>query len=100
MKDIYQGTILKIEKIKYPVFVVSNNYFNKADGIIGCPIVPSTTESATHIPINENEIKGTILCEQIRFFDLSVRGFRIDTHAELDTTMNVVDTVQGFFDFT
>lgn len=99
MKDIYQGTILKIENLKYPVFVVSNNYFNKADGIIGCPIAPNGKESATHISIKDKDIEGIILCEQVRFLDLSVRGFKIISHSELNTTMNIVDIVQGFFDF-
>ena len=99
MQDVYQGTILKVEKIKYPVFVVSNNYFNQADGIIGCPIVQNESETATHIPIDENEVKGVIICEQVRFFDLSTRGFKILTHSELETMTNIVDIVQGFFDF-
>ena len=99
MKDIYQGTILKIEKIKYPVFVVSNEYFNKANGIIGCPIVNNGIDNATHIPIDENNITGLVLCEQVRFFDLSVRGYTILTHSELITMTNIVDIVQGFFDF-
>ena len=99
MKDIYQGTIIKIENIRYPVFIVSNNYFNQADGVIGCPIVQDGQESATHIPIDEHEIKGLIICEQVRFFDLSTRGFKILTCSELDTMTNIVDIVQRFFDF-
>ena len=99
MKDIFPGTILKIEIIKYPIFVVSNKYFNDADGIIGCPIVKESNESVTHVRIDENDVKGFVLCEQIRFFDIGTRGFKIVTNAELNTMVNIVDIVQGFFDF-
>ena len=99
MQDIFQGTIIKIEKIKYPIFIVSNKFFNDADGIIGCPIVKDSFDSATHVLINENGIKGYVLCEQVRFFDISTRGYKILSNADLNTMVNIVDIVQGFFDF-
>ena len=33
--DIYQGDILKIENISYPVLVVSKDFFNRSGEIIG-----------------------------------------------------------------
>ena len=35
---LHQGEIIKIEKIKHPVLVVSKNFFNETGEIIGCPI--------------------------------------------------------------
>ena len=36
--NVKQGDILKIEKIKHPVLVVSKDFFNTSGAIIGCPI--------------------------------------------------------------
>ena len=37
--EIQQGDVLKVEKIKDPVFVASKNFFNQSGEIIGCPIL-------------------------------------------------------------
>ena len=37
--EIQQGAVLKVEKIKDPVFVASKNFFNQSGEIIGCPIL-------------------------------------------------------------
>ena len=39
--EIQQGAVLKVEKIKDPVFVASKNFFNQSGEIIGCPIASS-----------------------------------------------------------
>ena len=43
--EIQQGAVLKVEKIKDPVFVASKNFFNQSGEIIGCPILGESTES-------------------------------------------------------
>ena len=35
----HQGDIIKVEKIKPPVLVVSKDFFNESGEIIGCPII-------------------------------------------------------------
>ena len=39
MEYLHQGDILKIEKIKHPVLVVSKDFFNTSGQIIGCPVI-------------------------------------------------------------
>lgn len=39
MEPLHQGDILKIEKIKHPVLVASQDFFNTSGEIIGCPII-------------------------------------------------------------
>ena len=39
MEILHQGDILRIEKIKHPVLVVSKDFFNTSGEIIGCPII-------------------------------------------------------------
>ena len=43
MASLHQGDILKIEKIKHPVLVVSKDFFNTSGEIIGCPIIKNST---------------------------------------------------------
>ncbi len=99
MSEIFQGDILQIEGINIPLYVVSKKYFNSYGAIIGCPIVKKAEASATHISINIDILKGIVLCEQIRFFDIKTRGYKYIGSSDLDTMAEIVDTVQGFFDF-
>ncbi len=56
--QLHQGDILKIERIKHPVLVVSKDFFNTSGEIIGCPIYESGTESPLHIAVTADEIQG------------------------------------------
>ena len=40
----HQGDIIKVEKIKPPVLVVSKDFFNESGEIIGCPIIGDSNE--------------------------------------------------------
>ena len=53
--EIQQGAVLKVEKIKDPVFVASKNFFNQSGEIIGCPILGESTESPLHIYVEMDE---------------------------------------------
>ncbi len=48
MENIHQGDILKIEKIKHPILVVSKDFFNTSGEIIGCPIIRNSTVGSLH----------------------------------------------------
>ena len=45
----HQGDIIKVEKIKPPVLVVSKDFFNESGEIIGCPIIADSNEGPLHI---------------------------------------------------
>lgn len=49
LEQIHQGDILKVERIRYPVLVVSKDFFNTSGEIIGCPIYIKSTKSPLHI---------------------------------------------------
>ncbi|MCR5847930.1 MAG: type II toxin-antitoxin system PemK/MazF family toxin [Lachnospiraceae bacterium] len=100
MTEITQGDILKLENISVPIYVVSKSFFNSSGGIIGCPIVKNSEKTATHFPINLDNIKGYVLSEQVRFFDIKIRGYKFVARSNLNTMTEIVDTVQGFFDFS
>ena len=54
---VHQGDILKVEKIKNPVLVVSKDFFNETGEIIGCPIFDHSIGSPLHIEIETENRK-------------------------------------------
>ena len=58
MAPIEQGDLLRIEGIKYPVIVVSNNYFNQSGMVIACPIVKTAVPGPLHIPLKDCAVEG------------------------------------------
>ena len=99
METLHQGDILKIEKIKHPVLVVSKDFFNSSGEIIGCPISRNSTPGPLHIWMATKENEGYIQCEKLALLDLSVRGYKkVDRLPSLEM-INVVDVIQGIFDY-
>ena len=98
-EDILQGDILKVEKVKYPVAVVSKDYFNTSGEIIACPIFEVSTKGPLHIFVRAKEVEGYVQCEKIALLDLRVRGYKkIDTLKLMDR-INISDAVQGIFEY-
>ena len=61
MEILHQGDILKIEKIKHPVLVVSKDFFNSSGEIIGCPIIGDSVPGPLHIRMAAEEIEGSLM---------------------------------------
>ena len=64
---VHQGDILKIERIKSPVLVVSKDFFNQTGEVIGCPIFKDGESGALHIFVEADtreplDFVGFILC--------------------------------------
>ena len=72
MQHLFQGDILKIEKIKHPVFVASKDFFNTSGEIIGCPIINNSKPGPLHIWISTEHTEGYIHCEKLALLDLSI----------------------------
>ena len=99
IQKMHQGDIVKIEKIKHPVLIVSKDFFNSSGEIIGCPIYVNSTDSPLHIAVMTGEIQGYVQCEKLALLDLTVRGYKKIDRIELSALMNIVDAVQGIFDY-
>lgn len=97
--EIHQGDILKIEKIKPPVLVVSKDFFNKSGEIIGCPVYENGTEGPLHIEIETDEVSGYVQCEKLALLDLNIRGYKNIDRIPLSDVINITDAVQGIFDY-
>ena len=76
MASLHQGDILKVEKIKHPVLVVSKDFFNTSGEIIGCPIIKNSTAGPLHIWMSTEENEGYIQCEKLALLDMSFRGYK------------------------
>lgn len=98
MECLHQGDILKIEKVKHPVLVVSKDFFNTSGEIIGCPIMYHSKPGPLHIWMSAENTEGYIHCEKLALLDLSVRGYKKVDHLPITGMMNVLDAIQGIFE--
>jgi len=97
--ELHQGDILKIEKIKYPVLIVSKDFFNTSGEIIGCPIFKESVNGPLHIYISADEVSGYVQCEKLALLDLRIRGHKIIDRLKLGDRINIADAVQGIFEY-
>ncbi|MBQ8804347.1 MAG: type II toxin-antitoxin system PemK/MazF family toxin [Tyzzerella sp.] len=99
MEPLQQGDILKIEKIKHPVLVVSKDFFNTSGEIIGCPIISNSMSGPLHIWVSTENAEGYVQCEQLKLLDLSIRGYKKIDRLPIYEKMNVSDAIQGIFEY-
>lgn len=96
---IEQGDMLRVGGIKYPVIVVSNNFFNQSGKIIACPIVKNAIEGPLHIKLKDSSVEGIVLCEQVKYLDLKARHYSKLTSTHYFDIMDISDAVIAIFDY-
>ena len=98
-----QGSILRVDGIKWPVIVVSNDHFNAIGEAIVCPVLDNIAPNAVHLPISfssaSGEVNGLIACEHVRHVDLNVRRFSKLGSLLLSDYLDISDTLIALFDF-
>ncbi len=99
MSEIMQGEILSVEKLPFPVLIVSKDFFNQMRQVIACPVYPDAAPDPLHISIEMNHAKSFVLCEQLKLLDLRQRGYKKLAELDMETKMNIVDAIQGIFDY-
>ena len=99
MTAIEQGDLLKVEGIQHPVIVVSNNYFNQSGKAIVCPILKKAVPGPLHIELKDSPVEGFVLCEQVRYLDLSSRRFSKMAQTHYFDIMDISDAVVGMFEY-
>ena len=99
MASVEQGDLLKIEGIRYPVIVVSNGFFNQSGRVVVCPIVKTAVPGPLHIPLRDSAVEGVVLCEQVRYLDLSSRRWSKLTQTRYFDIMDISDAVVGIFEY-
>ena len=99
MDHLQQGDIIKIEKIKHPVLVVSKNFFNTSGQIIGCPIIKNSMPGPLHIWMVADENEGYVQCEKLALLDLSVRGYKKIDRLPISDMIEISDAIQSIFEY-
>ena len=99
MEYLHQGDILKIEKIKHPVLVVSKDFFNTSGEVIGCPIIADSMPGPLHIWMSTERTEGYIQCEKLALLDLGVRGYKKVDSLPISEMINILDAIQGIFEY-
>ena len=99
MGQLQQGDILKIEKIKHPVLIVSKDFFNTSGEIIGCPIIKNSIPGPLHIWMSTEENEGYIQCEKLALLDLTIRGHKKIDRLPISEMINVSDAIQSIFEY-
>ena len=99
MRKIEQGDLLKVEGLKYPVIVVSNNFFNGSGKAVVCPILKSAVEGPLHIRLKNCPVEGFVICEQMKYVDLSARRCAKLSQSRYFDIMDISDAVMGIFDY-
>ncbi len=97
--EINQGDILKIERIKMPVLVVSKDFFNQTGEIIGCPVYKSGQSGALHIKIETEEVTGYVQCEKMALLDMNKRGYSKLDRIHISAIIDITDAIQSIFDY-
>lgn len=99
MEYLHQGDILRIDKIKHPVLVVSKDFFNTSGEIVGCPIIVDSIPGPLHIWTATERTEGYIQCEKLSLLDLAVRGYKKVDRLPISEMINVSDAIQGIFEY-
>ena len=81
-----------------PALVVSNNLFNRINGLtMACPITHTDRNHPFHIRLDSRtKTDGVILCDQARMLDLNSRNAGFEEKAPSDITAEAVDMIIGF----
>ena len=99
MTIVEQGDLLKVDGVTHPVIVVSNNFFNKSGRVIACPILKKAVPSPLHIALSDSVVEGFVLCEQVRYLDLTARHYAKLSQAHYFEIMDISDAVMGMFEY-
>ena len=99
MRKISQGDILKVDGIRYPLLVVSKDFFHQTSQVIACPIRTDIEESALHIAVKGNRTEGIVQCEDLRLLDIGRRGYRQTDRITIYEIMDITDAIQSIFDY-
>ena len=94
-----QGDIIKIEGIPHRLMVVSKNYFNETGSVVVCYVSDDEKETALHVIVEMEGRKQSVYCEQMRYFDLRVRGYSRICSVPIGEVVEVVSVLQSIFDY-
>ena len=101
MGEFSQGDLLRIDGYRNLFIVISKNaYISATHTFHVCPVLKDIPEGPLHISVNgRNGAEGTVICEQIKLVDPSVRRCAKKDSISYSDIMNVSDAIQGIFEY-
>ena len=96
---IEQGDVLAVENMKGKFLVVSKNFFNSTEQAVLCPIVQDTFLDPLHIEVEAEDVRGIVMCEQMKLLDLRYRGYKKIGRIHYPDIINITDAIQSIFDY-
>ena len=66
---------------------------------MACPILPETARGPLRIRCESIRTPGYVYCDQVRNVDLNKRGFTKIEALSYDELIDIVDAIQGIFDY-
>ena len=99
MSSVSQGDILRLEKGRFEILVLSKDFFNRSGMIIACPIVKNAPPDALHIPVCTDHFHGTACLEQLKGIDIQTRFYTRIGRIPFVQIQDIADAVQSIFDY-
>ena len=96
-----QGDMIRIAGFKNDFLIVSTNAFINAVHMFHvCPVLEKIEAGPLHIIIKGDKgAEGTVVCEQIKLIDPSVRNCRKTDWLSYGQIMEIADVIQGIFEY-
>ena len=84
------------QKGRRPAIVISNNLFQQHTGLaMVCPITNTDKEIPFHIKIDEPNVSGCIMTEQVKSIDFASRGAQFLTKSNPKVLSDVLSIVES-----
>ena len=99
MRDLQQGTIIRLSAMSVNLLVLSREFFNRSGMVVVCPVAKTASPDALHIPITSDNLSGTALLEQLRSIDLQARHYTIIGDIPFKQIQDISDAVQDIFNY-
>ena len=99
MQKIEQGDIVRLHRGKVPFLVISSDFFNASGLSVVCPLVPSASLDALHVPLKTSSGDYFALCEELSTASLQQRGCTVTDHIKVSNLMEIIYRVQSIIDY-
>ena len=94
-----QGDLISVKDVPYRLLVVSSRFFNDSGSVVACPVIKDASDGPLHIADETPSDSGRVICEQMKYFNLKQRSFRITGRISFYQLMDISDAIQGIFEY-
>ena len=96
---VEQGDIVKVGGVDVPLLIVSSNIYNKSGAAVACPIVKNADNATLKVFIENEQVSGFVLCDNMKRVNIGERGYTSKGHTPLTKMIMIIDMIQSIFDY-